>query len=177
MKTPAHLYQSWAALLLGLLCVCSGLNCAKGSSGPNAVDGVIYPEHFRFRVTVPDNDQQAPSGGWRAVCIHAQVKHGNSDAKTLCKFEVGIPLRTKADGEIPLEEAQFAAAAMANRAARDVLSRAHPGDMYSVLCRDFINTYNAMLDAKYRGALVSACVTKGIETVPFGYKVGEEPVP
>lgn len=177
MKDPAHLCQPWAALFLNLLCVCGGLSCAKGASGPNAVDGVIYPEYFRFRVTVPDNDQQEPGGGWRAVCIHAQIKHGNSDAKTLCKFEVGIPLRTNADGKIPLEEARFAASAMANRAARDVLSRAHPGDMYIVLCRDFIATYNAMLNAKYQGSRVSACYSKGIETVPFGYQVGKEPVP
>jgi hypothetical protein len=153
------------------------MSCAKSGSGPNPVDGVIYPEHFRFRVTVPDNDREDDSGGWRAVCIHAQIKHGNSDAKTLCKFEVGIPLRTKADGEIPLEEAQFAAAAMANRAARDVLSRAQPGDMYSILCQGFIRTYNAMLNTKHKGSRVSACISKGIETVPFGYKVGEEPVP
>jgi transcriptional regulator with GAF, ATPase, and Fis domain len=44
---------------------------AKGPSGPNLVDGVITPEYFRFRETVPDNDQQEPGGGWRAVCIHA----------------------------------------------------------------------------------------------------------
>ncbi len=177
MKNTAHRWQPWAALFLSLLCVCGGLSCAKGASGPNAVDGVIYPEHFRFRDTVPDNDQQEPGGGWRAVCIHAQITHGNSDAKTLCKFEVGIPLRTEDDGEISLEEAQFVAAAMANRAVRDVLSRAHPGDMYIVLCQDFIRTYDAMLRAKYKGSRVSACYSKGIETVPFGYKVGKEPVP
>jgi hypothetical protein len=28
------------------------------------------------------------------VCIHAQLKHGTSGAKTVCKFEVGLPLRT-----------------------------------------------------------------------------------
>jgi hypothetical protein len=126
---------------------------------------------------VPDDDPRESAGGWRAVCIHAQIKHGNSDAKTLCKFEVGIPLRTEDDGEISLEAAQFAAAAMANRAARDVLSRAHPGDMYFVLCKDFIHTYGAMLRAKYKGSRVSACSSKGIETVPFGYEVGREPVP
>jgi hypothetical protein len=153
------------------------MSCTKGGPGPNPVDGVIYPEHFRFREIVPDNDRQVISGGWRAVCIHAQIKHGNSDAKTLCKFEVGIPFRTEREGEIPLEAAQFAAAAMANRAARDVLSRAHPGEMYIVLCQDFIRTYDAMLRAKYAGSRVSTCYSKGIETVPFGYTVGKDPVP
>lgn len=177
MKAPERLWQPYVALILSLLNVCGGTNCAKGTSGPNPVDGVITPEYFRFRETVPDNDRQEPGGGWRAVCIHAQIKHGNSDAKTLCKFEVGMPLRTEEDGEIPLEEAQFAAAAMANRAARDVLSRAHPGEMYIVLCQDFIRTYDAMLRAKYKGSRVRACHTEGIETVRFGFKVGEEPVP
>jgi hypothetical protein len=115
MRNLAHIWQPWAAFWLSLLCVCGGMNCTQGQSGPNPVNGVIMPEYFRFRVTVPDNDQQEPAGGWRAVCIHALIKHGNSDAKTFCKFEVGVPLRTQKHGEIPHEEAQFAAAAMANR--------------------------------------------------------------
>jgi hypothetical protein len=89
MKDTTHLWQPRAALLLSLLCVFSGMGCAKGPSGPNAVDGVIYPEHFRFREIVPDNDQQEPGGGWRGVCIHAQIKHGDSDAKTACKIRGG----------------------------------------------------------------------------------------
>jgi hypothetical protein len=153
------------------------MSCAKGESGPNPVTGVIYPEHFRFREIVPDDNQQDPGGGWRAVCIHAQVKHGDSEAKTLCKFEVGIPLRTGKQGVIPLEEAQFAAASMANRAAREVLSHAHPGEMHAVLCDRFKKTYELMLGEKYAGSRVRECRTAGIETVPFGIKLGEEPAP
>ena len=75
------------------------------------------------------------------MCIHAQLKQGTSGAKTVCKFEVGLPLRTEDQKKISLEEAQFAAAAMANRAVRDVLSRAHPGAMLATLCTDFKETY------------------------------------
>lgn len=139
--------------------------------------GVITPEYFRFREIVPDDDQQLPAGGWRAVCIHALLRHGDSEAKTVCKFEVGLPLRTKENREIPLGEAQLAAASMANRAVRDVLSRTHPGEMLAILCKDFKTTYQAMLRAKYAGALVRECMAAGIETVPFGIELGEELTP
>jgi hypothetical protein len=86
-------------------------------------------------------------------------------------------MRTRDNGEIPLGEAQLAAASMANRAVRDVLSRSHPGEMLAVLCKDFKATYQAMLRAKYTAALVSECRAAGIETVPFGIKLGEEPTP
>jgi hypothetical protein len=175
MELPRRHLRRWALLLLCLGWACLGSSCARGKGGPNPVIGVITPEYFRFRQTVADDDQQLPGGGWRAVCIHAQLKQGTSGAKTVCKFEVGLPLRTKEQGEIPLEEAQFAAAAMANRAVRDVMSRAHPGEMLAVLCEDFKKTYEAMLSAKFAGAKISDCKSAGIETVPFGIKLGEEP--
>lgn len=175
---PTHLLHRWAALMLSMVSMCGVLGCASGQQpGPNPVVGVITPEYFRFRETVPDDDLQLPAGGWRAVCIHALLRHGNSEARSACKFEVGLPLRNEKQGVIPLEEAQFAAASMANRAIRDVLSRAHPGEMLAVLCKDFKTTYQAMLRAKYPGALVRECKAAGIETVPFGIKLGEEPTP
>lgn len=75
-----------------------------------------------------------------------------------------------------MEAAQFAAASMANRAARMVLSEAHPGEMFAVLCRRFIATYEPMLRTKISAAKVTACTTEGIETVPFGI-TSNEPVP
>jgi hypothetical protein len=57
------------------------------------------------------------------------------------------------------------------------MSRAHPGEMLDVLCEDFKKTYAAMLNAKYEGARVRECKAAGIETVPFGIKLGEEPEP
>jgi len=174
---PTRHQQLWAVLLLSLGSMCGGMSCASGQQGPNPVVGVITPEYFRFREVVLDDDLQIPAGGWRAVCIHALLKHGSSDAKTVCKFEVGLPLRTEDDREIPLGEAQLAAASMANRAVRDVLSRSHPGEMLAILCKDFKTTYQAMLSAKYRGARVRECRSAGTETVPFGIKLGEEPAP
>jgi len=177
MKLLRRHLRRWALLLLSLGWVGVGVSCARGQSGPNPVIGVITPEYFRFRQTVADDEPREPGGGWRAVCIHAQLKHGTSGAKTVCKFEVGLPLRTAKQGAIPVEEAQFAAAAMANRAVRDVLARAHPGEMLAALCEDFKKTYAAMLNAKYMGAKVGECRSAGTETVPFGIKLGEEPEP
>jgi hypothetical protein len=177
MKTPARIRQPWAVLFLSLVYVCGGMSCTRSQSGPNPVSGVITPEYFRFRVTVPNDDPEEPAGGWRAVCIHAQFKHGDSDAKTVCKFEVGIPLKTEKQGVIPLEAAQFAAASLANRAAREVLSQAHPGEMFAVLCTRFKTTYELMLGAQYAGARVGTCTTKEIETVTFGIESEEEPAP
>lgn len=177
MKISMRQRLLWGPLLLHLVCGCIGMGCARGLSGPNPVIGVITPEYFRFREIVLDDDLELPGGGWRAVCIHAQLKQGNSGAKTVCKFEVGLPLRTAEHGEIPLEEAQLAAASMANRAVRDVLSQSHPGEMLAVLCKDFRTIYDAMLNATYKGARVRECKTAGVETVPFGVELGEEFAP
>ena len=162
-----------SGLFLGVLLAFVGLSCARGSADRNPVVGVITPEYFRFRDVVPDDDPSKSSGGWRAVCIQARVEHGNSGAKTACQFEVGVPLRTEEEGEISLELAQFAAASMANRAAREIMSDAQPGEMLAELCRQFKVIYEAMLNAKITGARVGACRTEGIETVPFGITGGE----
>jgi hypothetical protein len=168
MMPPSHTRQWRSSLTLSLLCLCSGMSCARSQQERNPVVGVITPEYFRFRDVVRDDDRSAPSGGWRAVCIHAQIKHGDSEAKTICKFEVGVPIRTREDGEIPLEAAHFAAASMANRAAREVLATAHPGEMFAVLCKRFKEVYEPMLRTKIPPAKVTDCTTEGVETVPFG---------
>ncbi len=73
-----------------------------------------------------------------------------------------------------MAEAQFASASMANRAVRDVLSRARPGEMMAVLCNHFKEIYRLMLKAKIPGANVGECTTKGTEIVLFGITVEPE---
>jgi hypothetical protein len=97
--------------------------------------------------------------------------------KTLVAGGVPSASMPKSSTAIRIEEAQFAAASMANRAAREVLSHAHPGEMHAVLCDRFKKTYELMLGEKYAGSRVRECRTAGIETVPFGIKLGEEPAP
>jgi hypothetical protein len=111
------------------------------------------------------------------VCIHAQLTQGDSGATTVCKFEVGIPIRTSLQGDILLEEAQDAAADMANRAAFRVLSEAHPGDMLAELCGRFKVTYEFMLREKLKGSRIGECRSLGIETVLFGVTIDPAPKP
>ncbi len=157
--------------LLTLVVVIGLLGCTHGQPPFNPVDGYITPEYFRFREIVGAPRSADKPGGWRAVCIHAQIRHGNSGATTVCKFEVGVPIRTKDQGEIRLEDAQLFAAAMANRAAREVLGQADPGAMHAELCNRFKQTYELMLNTKFSGAKVGACMTEGTVTVPFGVSI------
>ncbi|MFP2909605.1 hypothetical protein ACLESD_32085 [Pyxidicoccus sp. 3LFB2] len=141
--------------------------------GHNTVTGHITELHFKFK-TVTAVSRKAPSG-WRAVCIHARMTQGDSGATTVCKFEVGLPVRNQEQGDISLERAQQMAATLANQSAHTVLSRAHPGEMLAVLCLDFKEEYERALGEQIHGSRVSDCVTKGIETVHFD--IAPEAVP
>ena len=102
----------WAVGLL--LAVVALMGCAGGH---NTVTGRINPEHFEFTPIVKKSGPRGEPAGWWAVCIHALVTQGDSDAKSVCKFEVGMPQRNEEQGDISLEDAQDGAAEMANRAA------------------------------------------------------------
>jgi hypothetical protein len=156
-------------VLAALACMGAlGTGCAHGP-----VTGRIRPEHFQFKTVVkPRKDDPA---GWRAVCIHGRITHGNSGATDVCRFEVGLPIFNEAQGEIPLEEAQRLSAELANRAMYRVLSQAHPGEMLAVLCNDFKGLYEALLKEWIKGARVGQCVTRGVKVVHFGVSDGDEP--
>ncbi len=156
----------WPRMVVALSLLLLGAGGLSGcASGRNIVVGRITPEHFEF-TTVVEEDPGEPSG-WRAVCIHARITQGDSGATTACKFEVGLPLCTQRKGRISLEDAQDAAAEMANRAVYRVLSEAHPGTMLATLCRDFKKLYGLMLDEKLKGAKVGECMTRGVKVVHF----------
>lgn len=162
MRLPLNLRARLGRFAAGLLVAGILGGCAHGA---NTVTGRITPEHFKFK-TVTAVSRKEPSG-WRAVCIHARITQGDSGATTVCKFEVGLPVRNKQQGDIPLEYAQRISAYRANRAAYTVLSQAHPGEMLAVLCLDFKEEYERVLGVQIEGARVSECVTQGVETVYF----------
>jgi hypothetical protein len=161
-----HLLWRWR-FRAGFLCVLLlGVGGLSGcGTGRNSVTGRITPAHFEF-TTVVEEEPGEPSG-WRAVCIHARITQGDSRATTACKFEVGLPLCNRQQGRISLEDAQDAAAEMANRAAYRVLSEARPGTMLATLCRDFKELYGVLLDEKFKGAKVGECKTRGVKVVHF----------
>jgi hypothetical protein len=153
----------WYAFVI--LVFAAQIGCARGL---NTVTGRITPVHYRFKtvVEISKRNKTRPDG-WRAVCIQARITEGDSGATDVCKFEVGLPLRNKELGDIPLETAQRTAAGTANRAAHTVLAEASAGEMIAVLCLQFKERYQRMLGEEIAGARVSQCETEGIETVYF----------
>ncbi len=115
----------WASLVLA--------GCAHGR---NTVAGRITPEHFRFKTVVAVDSRTLPDG-WRAVCISARITEGASGATDICKFKVGLPMRTGQQGDISLNEARWLSAEMANQAAKMILAEAQPGEMIAVHCIQF----------------------------------------
>ncbi|WP_037582945.1 hypothetical protein [Stigmatella aurantiaca] len=168
---PATISRGYLRVFfVGVLAMGSVEGCAYGH---NPVTGRITPQHFRFKV-VTEASPRKPSG-WRAVCIHARITHGDSGATTVCKFEVGVPIQNEQQGTISLKYAQQVSAQTANRAAYAVLSEAHSGEMLAVLCIDFKEEYRRALGEQVSGSRVSECVTAGIETVYFDLPEGVKP--
>lgn len=168
------LSRSRRACLLGLAVALWVSTVLSGCSHErNAVDGRITPAHFRFKTVVAVDSKRQPDG-WRAVCIQARITEGDSGATDVCKFEVGLPIRNGAQGDIPLEVTQWSSADTANRAAHTVLQEAQPGEMIAVLCIRFKREYERLLKEEISGARVSECRTEGIETVHFDIPVDVE---
>lgn len=137
---------------------------------PNIVTGRITPEHFQFKTVVKLRGSQP--GGWQAVCIHARMRNGTTKETSLCRFEVGLPMKTQENGLIDYYEAQQASADLANLSAHAVLSQAKPGDMTFTLCSQFKVVYEQMLNSRFKGARVGECKTAGIKTVVFDVPIG-----
>lgn len=156
-----------------LLLIVGQLGCARGA---NTVTGLITPAHFRFTtvVEISKRNKLWPDG-WRAVCIQARMTEGDSGATDVCKFEVGLPLRNRELGDIPIETAQRTAARTANRAAHTVLREASRGEMIATLCLRFKDRYEQLLGEEIAGARVSQCNTEGVETVYFDIPGGLRP--
>jgi hypothetical protein len=164
-EQPQRNQMRWLLPFLLLAVMAGPLGCARGL---NTVTGRITPSHFRFKtvVEVSKRNRLQPDG-WRAVCIHARITEGDSGATDICKFEVGLPLRNRDQGDISLEMAQRTAARTANRSAHRVLSEARQGEVIAVLCLLFKERYAKMLKEEISGSRVSQCETEGIETVYF----------
>jgi len=155
----------WVVLVGVVLWGTGGLTgCAMGR---NTVTGRITPAYFEFTQIVKKSGPKSEAGGWRAVCIHARITMGDSGATYVCKFEVGMPLRNGRQGEISLQDAQDAAATMANRAMYKILSEADQGEMLFTHCNNFKALYSLMLKEKIHGAEVGACMSKDVKTIHF----------
>jgi hypothetical protein len=136
-------------------------------TGCTIPSGRIKPHHFRFvTVHVPEPGQS--SGGWRAACVHARMNNLDTGQTFLCKFGVGVPLRTAKQGEISTSLAQRIAADCANHAAYAVLMAADEQTMLGIACQNFRNTYDVALKAAIVGSRVNQTCAPGTTPVVFG---------
>lgn len=171
-RTRRTVYLRLAGLLFTANCATSG----PGGTGPNAVTGLITPDLFKFK-TINRTGRGKQPGGWRAVCIHAFITHGNTGASTLCDFEVSVPGRTGKEGDIDVEDARQFAANRANQAAYEILSQAQPGEMLAVLCYRFRRRYQELLKQDVGPALVSSCLSEGLTPIIFNLPATPLPSP
>ncbi len=111
------------------------------------------PGHFQFTTIVEKTE--AGAGGWRAACVHATVVNKSTLEPYFCRFGVGMPMETE---EIPFMSEPLArriAADCANEALREVLaSPASP--LPGLVCRQFTNTFNAVLNRAVFGSRVTS---------------------
>jgi hypothetical protein len=120
------------------------------------------PGHFQF-TTIVKKKGPGP-GGWRAACIHATVINKSTLEPHICQFGVGMPIETRDVAWMSEPLAQRIAADCANKALSDVIA-APASALPGLVCTQFINTFDAILDRAVPGSKVAALCEK--KTKPF----------
>jgi hypothetical protein len=121
------------------------------------------PGHFQFTNIVEKTE--AGAGGWRAACIHATVVNKATMEPYFCQFGVGMPMETRTIPLMSERLAQRIAADCANVALREVLaSPASP--LPGLVCRQFINTFDVVLDRAVPGSKVTGQCEMKTSPVP-----------
>ena len=120
------------------------------------------PGHFQF-TTIVEKKGPGP-GGWRAACIHATVINKSTMEPYFCRFGVGMPMETKDVAWMSEPLAQRIAADCANKALGDVIA-APASSLPGLVCTQFTNTFDAVLDRAVPGSKVTALCEK--KTKPF----------
>ena len=131
------------------------------------VTGRIQPLHFQFTTVNPQ--RKSGPGGWRAACVHAQVKNGTTGERYTCQFGVEMPIENE-EGPISLILAQRVAAECANEAAYTVLTTLTsptPLPLYT-LCTEIRAAYGLRLSAAIIGSRVMATCDPRTKPVIFG---------
>ncbi|HZH15446.1 MAG TPA: hypothetical protein VE057_13930 [Archangium sp.] len=144
-----------AVLLLGLLT--GALSVLSGCSINH-----YQPGHFQF-TTVVKKKGPGP-GGWRAACIHATVINKSTLEPYFCQFGVGMPIETKDVAWMSEPLAQRIAADCANKALSDVIA-APASSVPGLVCTQFRNTFDGILDRAVQGSRVTAWCDE--RTKPF----------
>ncbi len=103
------------------------------------------PSDFAFAVVVPD-DLQGPAGGWQKSTVKPLFRDARSGTEInwTCTVDVGMPLRTEADGEISSSRARRLSARAAN-AASDAVMATRPTWLPAAFCPLFGAAMEAIL--------------------------------
>lgn len=151
-RLPFHAMLGVLAWLLGA--------CAGGSTSvPTGT--LITPDFFQY-ATMVEAPEDGSTGGWRAVCIHAQVgqaiaepQGGQWNTSRQCSLQFEVPIINHQHGFITLRMAQRISADVANAVAYRVLTR-EPA-LTVVTCDKLKRGMNKALDVAIRGSKVNHC--------------------
>jgi len=142
------------------------LGCTYTRGERNVVTGWITPDYFLFQEIVPLRNGDEV-GGWRVACVRATMRDGESTAKIVCEIEVGIPIRTEAEGWISVNLARELAALTANQIAYEVLSERGAGSMLGLACERFKQGFSSLFEMRLPGSRVRRQCDPRLKPVTF----------
>ncbi|NOK19489.1 hypothetical protein [Corallococcus carmarthensis] len=135
--------------------------CATGGSA-TYVEGALRPRHFVFHDVVKQRGKGP--GGWMAACLHVGIARDTGEL-FFCKFGVGMPIASKMQGQLSLEQARSLSASCANQAAKTTFATATPATPIGIACEEFKTFYDLTINAAIAGAHVTKLCAEGIEPV------------
>lgn len=95
----------------------------------NEYGNMVKSSEFIFTTTLPD-DGKEDGGGWQEAKANVSISdsRGEMFLGWTCKVKVGMPLRTKAHGQVNAKRAARVSADVGTRAYNNVLPRRPPGE-------------------------------------------------
>lgn len=141
------------------------LGCSYGRDR-NVVTGWITPDYFVFQEVVALKKGE-DAGGWRAACVRATMRDGDTGAKVVCEIEVGIPIKTQEHGWIGVNFARETAALTANQVAHTILSRRGAGSMLGIACEQFKDGFIEFFELRMKGSKVRRQCHGSLKPVDF----------
>jgi len=158
-----HTFLQVAVWGMLVLLACTGRNVPTGTR--------IGPESFQYATIFQAPEDKSP-GGWRAVCIKAQVSQTVANPQGIdfdmnheCDLEFGSPIVNRQHGHIPLRMAQHISAEVANDVAYTVLSQEL--GVSAATCLKLKKSMNVAFDIAINGSTVTRCgVTNWSHSVP-----------
>lgn len=119
-------------------------------------------------VTVVPRTGSGP-GGWQAACLEANVQNMTTGDSFVCSLNIEMPIETRVNGYIAPWEAAEIAAECINKASELVIRPAPPETPSALVCRNFKDTFLAILKESVRGSRVDLGCKPGIPVTRVGF--------